>query len=161
MVAMAVFLAVNPCIAAELPSVGDLPPALALPDLNGKIVNLSDFHGKPIVLTFFVSWSKTCKDQLGSLQELSSKYPHNLEIIAVSLDKKVRGIRELAGDLKLNYNLLMDKKLASLKQYAILSLPTSIVIGSDGKIKGVYVDYDDNVKRSIDDFARSEISPAN
>ncbi|HTY13575.1 MAG TPA: TlpA disulfide reductase family protein [Candidatus Omnitrophota bacterium] len=156
---MAAVLAATPCIAAELPSVGNLPPAITLPNTDGHIVNLSDFHGKPVIVTFFVSWSDACREQLGALNELALRYPRSIGIVAVSLDKKVKGLKELVAGLKLGFSPLIDKKLTSLNDYSVLTLPTTFTIGADGRIKGVFVDFDDNVKRSLSDFARSQISP--
>jgi len=52
---------------------------------------------------------------------------------------------------------LIDKKLATLNKYAILIIPTTITMGKDGKIKSIFVDYDDNVKKSLQDFVRGEL----
>ena len=52
-------------IAAEqAPRVGAGLPELSLPNLDGKITNLLDVAPqKPVILTFFTSWSKSCLDE--------------------------------------------------------------------------------------------------
>ena len=147
----------NPCIAAELPVVGDTPPSIALPNINGSNVSLSDFYGKPVILTFFASWSKSCQEELRSLQELSLLYRPSLEVVAISFDKKLAPLKEYISGQKLSLNFLIDKKLATLNKYAILIIPTTIAVGKDGKIKSIFVDYDDNVKKSLQDFVRGEL----
>jgi len=90
LVAMAAFMLANPCIAAELPVVGDTPPSIALPNINGSNVSLSDFYGKPVILTFFASWSKSCQEELRALQELSSLYRPSLEVVAISFETDIK-----------------------------------------------------------------------
>ncbi len=159
MVAMAALIAATPCIAAELPLIGDQPPGLSLPNLDSKTVNLSDFYGKPIILTFFTSWSKSCQDELLALKDMAATYAPTLEIIGVSFDKKSKSLSEFAEKQNLPFVFLIDKKLSSLNKYAILIIPTTFAIGSDGKIKTFLIDYDDNIRNSLEEFIRGEISP--
>lgn len=157
LVAMAALVAANPCIAAELPVVGDIPPGISLPNLDGKNVSLSEFSGKPVILTFFTSWSGSCQEELKLLQEISTRCRPSLEVVAISFDKKLTPLKEYVNGQKLSLNFLMDKKLSTLNKYSVLIIPTTIAIGKDGKIKSVLVDYDDNVKKSLQDFIKSEM----
>jgi len=147
-------LAINPCIAADLPALGDPPPVLSLPNLDGKIINLSDFSGKPIILTFFTSWSKSCQDALLNLQELKNQYGTTLEVVAVSFDKKSKILSEFVEQNKYTSNFLIDKKLSALNKYAIIIIPTTFCINREGKIDKIFVDYDENVKTAIEDWLK-------
>ena len=146
--------AITPCLAADLPALGDPPPALSLPTLDGKTVNLSDFSGKNIILTFFASWSKSCQQELADLQELSNQYAGTLEVVTVSFDKKIKTLSEFVEQNKYTFNFLIDKKLSSLNKYAILIIPATFCINRDGKIDKIFVDYDENVKTAIEDWLK-------
>jgi len=147
-------LAITPCIAADLPVLGDPPPVLSLPNLEGKPINLSDFSGKPIILTFFASWSKSCQQELADLQELSDQYAGTLEVVTVSFDKKIKTLSEFVEQNKYTLNFLIDKKLTSLNKYAILIIPTTFCINREGKIDKIFVDYDENVKTAIAEWLK-------
>jgi len=147
-------LAVTPCIAAELPSIGDPPPALTLPTLAGKTLELSDFSGKNTILTFFASWSKSCQEELANLQGLADLYSPTLEVIAISFDKKSKALTEFVENNKYDLTFLIDKKLTSLNKYAILIIPTTFCINREGKIEKIFVDYDDNVKQALSDWLK-------
>jgi len=154
---MAAFIVANPCIAADLPAVGSAPPGISLPNLDGKNVNIAEFSGKPMILVFFASWSKSCQEELQTLQELSALYQSSLEVLAISFDKKQKTLKEYVNGQNLSFDFLIDKKLSTLNSYSILVIPTTIAIGRDGKIKSILVDYDDNVKSSLRDFVKSEM----
>ena len=42
--------------APQVPRVGDLAPAIALPALDGRSVRLSDFRGKRLLVFMWASW---------------------------------------------------------------------------------------------------------
>jgi peroxiredoxin len=151
---IAVMATAFPCAAAEVPSVGDLLPDISLPDPDGKIVNLSEFTGKPLILVFFASWSQSCQNELLALQELKAQYGSSLEVVAISFDKTAKSLKEYLSTEKFTFNILIDKKLVSLNKFAVLIIPTTFLVGADGKIRSILVDYDDSVKKALLDFIR-------
>jgi peroxiredoxin len=51
-------------------SIGSKAPDFSLKDQNGKIVKLSSFKGKRILLSFRpLAWTAVCQDQMKSLEE--------------------------------------------------------------------------------------------
>ncbi len=50
------------------PQVGMVAPDLALVDLDGKPVKLSDYAGKPVVLNYWASWCGPCRDEFPELK---------------------------------------------------------------------------------------------
>jgi len=153
LVAMVILLT-TPCIAAELPSIGEPPPALTLPNLSGKSVELSNFSGRPTVLTFFTSWSDTCKQELADLQVFYKGLAPSLEVVAISLDRKSKTLQEFLANNDYSFKFLIDKKLSSLNKYAILIIPTTFLINREGQVEKILVDYDDNVKTAINDWLK-------
>jgi peroxiredoxin len=153
LVAMVILLT-TPCIAAELPSIGEPPPALTLPNLSGKVVELSNFSGRPTILTFFTSWSDTCKRELSDLNVLYRGFSPTLEVVAISLDRKSKTLQEFLANNDYSFKFLIDKKLSSLNKYTILIIPTTFLINREGQIEKILVDYDDNVKTAIADWLK-------
>jgi peroxiredoxin len=68
--------------------VGVQAPGFTLPDANGKLVSLSDFKGRTIVLVFYpLDWSPACSDQLSLYQsELDEFEKYNAQVIGISVD---------------------------------------------------------------------------
>jgi len=141
------------CLADSAPVVGELAPPVSLPSLDGKNVSLSSFIGKPIILTFFASFSKPCKDELVALDQIK-KANARVEIIAVSIDKKAKSVEDFLSENKVNLNFLFDKKLSVISKYSILILPTTYCINKEGKIDKIFVDFDDSVKKSISEWLK-------
>jgi peroxiredoxin len=68
--------------------VGSQAPDFTLPDADGKLVSLSDFRGKNVVLVFYpLDWSPACSDQLSLYQSESAEFAwHNAQVVAISVD---------------------------------------------------------------------------
>lgn len=77
----------KPAECAPLPA-GTPAPDFALPDANGKIITLSDYRGKPLVLVFYpLDWSPGCSQQLDLYQqELEEFEKRGANIVAISVD---------------------------------------------------------------------------
>jgi len=45
----------------QKPAVGETAPSLALSDISGNMVALSDFKGKVVLANFWASWCPPCK----------------------------------------------------------------------------------------------------
>ena len=67
---------------------GQAAAELSLPDLNGKMVSLSDLKGKVVLIDFWASWCGPCRHNNPRLVKLYNKYhDKGLEIYGVSLDE--------------------------------------------------------------------------
>ncbi len=69
-------------------AVGSKAPDFTLLDANAKLVSLSDFRGRNVVLAFYpLDWSPACSDQLSLYEsELAEFDKYNVQVIGVSVD---------------------------------------------------------------------------
>ncbi len=132
-------------------------------DVDGKILNLSDFKGSYVLLDFWASWCVPCRKLTPHLKELYQKYhPQGLQIIAVSCDSKYAdwhkaikqdGIELFHNVLSFTYrdmdflkthdNMFEASFKGELrKQYNFMPIPAQLLINKDGIIIGRYAAYD-------------------
>ncbi len=150
-VILAVALTAAVAIAQPTLNTGSAAPSFELPTLSGKTVDLDwSLGNRIIVLNFFASWSRSCQDEAAFLNDLAAKYSYNdVKIIGVSYDRKSEALQDYAAENKISYTIVHDKKLKTLKDFRILIIPTLFVIDQDGKIKNIYVDFDENVEQAV------------
>jgi peroxiredoxin len=111
--------------------------SFALKDVNGNKVSLVDFKGKVIILDFWATWCAPCKVEIPGFVDLQTRYAKDgLQVLGVSVDDTVDKLKPYVADLKMNYPVLQGRGHDEvLDAYApIPSIPTSVVIGRDGKI---------------------------
>ena len=138
--------------------VGSPSPSFELPNLEGKMVSLSDHLGKKvIILSFFASWSKSCQQEILFLQDLSEN--KELKILGISFDRKLKNLKSFINENKIGFEILHDKKLKTLKDFRILIIPTLFVIDKEGNIKSIYVDFDQNVKKAVSKEVQKLLAP--
>jgi peroxiredoxin len=138
------------------PKVGCEAPALELSSLDGKAINLQSYQGnKKVILVFFASWSKSCQEELKSLQELyTSEEKPGFEVLAVSFDKKTKELKNYLSKTDPPFPVLHDKKLSSIDAFQILIIPTTFCINREGVIEKIFVDYDENVGKSLSEWVK-------
>ena len=141
------FLVVNSALAHEesFKAMGVVPPRneMPAPDFtlqtsNGNSVSLSDFKGKAVLLNFWATWCVPCKKELPSMQRLYDFLKKDgIEVIAISIDRDQRErVNQYVKDYRLTFPVLLDPSQKVRKSYFIMGLPTSYLIGGDGKLKG-------------------------
>ncbi|RYY86972.1 MAG: redoxin domain-containing protein [Chitinophagaceae bacterium] len=96
-------------------------PQFTLPDSDRKMISLSDFHGKPVLLLFFpAAFTSVCtaelcsvRDELGLYQELS------VQPLGISVDMPFT-LAKFKEDQRLNFPLLSDFNKEVSKAYNAL-----------------------------------------
>lgn len=108
------------------------------PDVNGKMVSLSDFKGKVVLLDIWATWCGPCKAELPHLLNLENEMKGtDLVVIGVSIDVKKnydkweKMVRD--GEVK-GIQLFADGGKQLSKDYKVNGIPRFIVFGRDGNI---------------------------
>ena len=107
-------------------------------DFEGKSVDLNDYKGKVVILNFWATWCVPCKKELPSMQKLYDAIKlDGVEVVAISIDRdKKDRIQQYIKNYNLTFPVLLDPNQKVRKDYFIMGLPTSYLIGADGKLKG-------------------------
>ena len=117
---------------------GKRAPDFSLRSVEGKKVSLSDYKGKAVLINFWATWCAPCKIEMPWLVALRKQYAsQGFEILGVSEDDADTPRTKLAKfgqEEGLNYPLLVGDDAVSRKYGGVEFLPTSYVVGRDGKI---------------------------
>lgn len=119
-------------------------PDFTLKDMNGKIVSLSAFKGKVVLLNFFATWCPPCRAEMPAFNKLyRALKQRGLEVIAISSDRSINDIKDFLEKNKVDFPVLFDADHAANKQYRVFSLPTTFLINKNGLIvEKFYGEYD-------------------
>jgi peroxiredoxin len=116
-----------------------LVPNFQLIDIEGKGFSKKDIEGKVTVLTFWMTSSFACTQELNAMNELAQQYDKNksFEWLALALDQSADLSRFLRGR-KLDFTFVSDQENFA-QQLGILAYPTHLIIDKDGIIRRAIV----------------------
>lgn len=118
---------------------GDLAPNFTLTTLDGKTVKLSDYQGKKVILNFWATWCPPCRAEMPHMQNYYEDFAEDegVEILAVNLtDGDTREkVEDFVADYGLTFPILMDEEGMAGKTYQAVTIPTSYMIDTSGKIQ--------------------------
>lgn len=142
-------------MAKEKIKIGNIAPEIALPNPEGKIIKLSDYKGKLVLLDFWAAWCGPCRMNNPRLVALYEKYhDKGFDIYSVSLDgDRKGGTPQQMEMLKARHKekwvtaikkdkLTWDGHVSDLKAwkseaaatYGVSAIPKTYLIDKEGKI---------------------------
>jgi len=113
------------------------PSGFSLYDLNGNLVNLSDFKGRPVILFFWATWCPYCREKFPQLaQEYPNMKSKNIVFLAVDIGEQKSRVESYfkSKNIQIEFPVLLDQNSKVASGYNIVGIPTFIVIGSQGQI---------------------------
>ncbi|MCI8805288.1 MAG: thioredoxin-dependent thiol peroxidase [Clostridiales bacterium] len=115
-------------------------PEFSLPDKDGNIVNLSDFKGKKVILYFYPKDSTPgCTKQACGFRDNFSEYQKlNAVVIGISKDS-VKSHTNFASKQNLNFIILSDTELNTIKAYGVWQEKKNYGKVSMGVVRTTYV----------------------
>jgi cytochrome c biogenesis protein CcmG, thiol:disulfide interchange protein DsbE len=127
-------------VANTAPTVGSVPPAFSALTYDGKTVNLADYAGKPLWLTFGASWCPDCRAEAPDVEAAYNKYQaQGLNLLAVFISESAADVAGYAGRAGLTFPIAVDQNTKIASAYRTMGIPTHFFIGADGKIKDVKI----------------------
>jgi peroxiredoxin len=110
------------------------PPDFVGLTTHGPELALADLHGKVVVLTFWATWCPPCGPELEALESLHRELgAQHIAIVAVNASESMPSVREYSRARGLTFPVLIDPRGEIQRAYGVLGLPTTFVIGRDGR----------------------------
>ena len=128
-----------------------LAPDFTLRSSEGGNLRLAEQRGRVVLVNFWASWCGPCKIEMPHLNRLYEKYRSaGFVLLAVNIDEDPRQAVALATRLGLRFPVLFDTNKAVSKLYALDSMPATVLIDRDGRVRHVHRGYRDGVEATYE-----------
>jgi peroxiredoxin len=129
-------------VAGGVAHVGASAPAFTSWNLAGDKVSLSDFKGRPVLLTFWATWCTACQEELPALQRIRDRY-QSTGFTVLAIDYKetntVRMVQFLNG-LHVKLDTVIDPDGAIATAYGVdIGLPISVLLDPKSTVRQIIV----------------------
>lgn len=109
-------------------------PQFDLPGLDGA-VKLAKLQGKVVYVDFWASWCGPCRQSFPWMNEMQARYgAKGLQIVGVNVDAKTDDARQFLTTTPARFAIAFDPQGATPRSYGIKGMPSSVLIGPDGKV---------------------------
>ena len=119
--------------------VGQMAPDFNARLTNGKMINLSDFRSKVVMLQFTASWCGVCRAEMPHIEkEIWQKHKDNPHFVLIGIDRDepLEKVIKFGEKVGVTYPLALDPGADIFAKYAIrdAGITRNVLIGRDGKI---------------------------
>jgi cytochrome c biogenesis protein CcmG/thiol:disulfide interchange protein DsbE len=110
------------------------PPEFNGSSIDGRTVSLASLSGKVVLLNFWATWCQECRPEMPMFQRLHREFaPQGLNVVGINAREETPAIQKYAKELGLTFPLVLDPRGEINTAYGIIGLPTTFLIGRDGR----------------------------
>ena len=144
---------------AAVAAVPAVVPSAAAPDftlrtMGGPNLRLQEQRGRVVMVNFWATWCGPCRQEMPQLNRLYEKYhAAGFVLLGVNVDDDQRKAAEVAGKLGVTFPVLLDTDKKVSKLYDLSTMPSTVLIDRDGKVRyvhrGYLTGYEENYEQQI------------
>ena len=126
-------------------------PAFQLSGRGGKTIDLSQFKGQVVMINFWASWCKPCRDEMPLLEDIYKKYkPMGFTMLAVNVEPDTKAADAWLGKLAkpVSFPIAYDVDSKVSKLYKVETMPSTVIVDRKGNVRVLHRGYktgDENV----------------
>jgi peroxiredoxin len=153
--------AAAPLLVAVTPARATLTPAAPAPDftlrrMGGGNLRLAEQRGMVVMVNFWATWCGPCRQEMPHLNRLYQKYQGaGFTLLGVNVDEEPRNAESLARQLGVNFPVLLDQDKAVSRLYDLVTMPSTVMIDRDGRVRAVHRGYRDGYENTYDQQIRA------
>lgn len=140
-------------LAADVPA-----PDFSLPDQSGTTVSLSQFDGQVVLINFWASWCGPCREEMPLLAELHQRYESlGFTMLGINVEEDSTDADRFLRSVPVSFPILYDRENSVSKLYDVIAMPSTILIGRDGRVRYIHHGYEPGYENDYQDQIRELI----
>lgn len=137
--------------------IGQPAPNFALPGASSE-VQLAALKGKVVYVDFWASWCKPCVQSFPWMNEMQAKYgARGLKVVAVNVDANKADADAFLAQVPAKITVAFDPKGETPSKYRAKGMPSSYLVGRDGKVLMMHAGFRDDDKQDLESRIRQAL----
>jgi len=130
-------------------------PDFTLQAVGGGNLRLKEQRGQVVMLNFWATWCGPCKQEMPHLNRLYEKYKGSgFLLLGINIDDDARNAAATASKLGLAFPVLLDTDKKVSRQYDLATMPSTVIIDRDGRIRHAHLGYKDGYEQTYEQQVR-------
>ena len=124
-----------------------IAPATTAPDftlhaMGGPNLRLKVQRGRVVMVNFWATWCAPCRQEMPHLNRLYEKYRGaGFVLLGVNVDDDTSKAADVVAKLGVTFPVLLDTEKSVSKLYDVSTMPSTMIIDRDGKVRYVHRGY--------------------
>jgi thiol-disulfide isomerase/thioredoxin len=115
--------------------IGATAPDFEWTGSDGQTIRLSTYRGKVVVVNFWATWCRPCREEMPALQRVAASEP-DVVVLEVDLMESGDKARSFLDSLGLDrLQPVLDTDGATTRRFGVLTLPSTFFIDRNGVIR--------------------------
>ena len=109
--------------------------------------DLARHHGKVVIVDFWASWCKPCRQSIPWLNSMRARYGEaGLEVIGINVDAKRGDADRFLREVPIEFEIVFDPRGELAKEFKVRGMPSSYVFDRTGKLVQTHLGFRDAKK---------------
>jgi peroxiredoxin len=131
-------------------------PDFTLRTTEGRNLRLQEQRGQVVLLNFWATWCGPCREEMPQLGKLYERYQGaGFQLLGVNVDEDPAAAAALAQKLGVKFPVLLDSAKQVSKLYELNSMPSTVLIDRDGKVRFLHRGYRAGFEQTYDQQIRA------
>lgn len=113
-------------------------PEAEMATLDGRLVTLSAFRGKPLVVNLWATWCPPCRREMPMMTEMAASRDDIAFIFANQGEGPSQIIRYFNASGISAEHIALDQSMALARHYGVRGYPATLFIGADGVLQDMH-----------------------
>jgi peroxiredoxin len=131
-------------------------PDFTLKSNEGRNLRLSEQRGQVVLVNFWASWCGPCRQEMPHLNKLYDKYKSaGFILLGVNIDDSLDTAAATAQKWGVRFPVLFDADKAVSKRWDLGSMPATVLVDRDGKVRYLHRGYREGVEDTYEQQIRA------
>ena len=126
-------------------------PDFSLPTQDSDSLSLSSLKGNAVLVNFWASWCKPCREEIPELIDIYDRYRHQgLRLVGINIDAEKNNADRFINHFQINYTIVFDPQMGTIEKYKARGMPSSFIIDKKGMIREIVYGFSKEKKQFIE-----------